>query len=51
MANPSYGVVVMAGLVPAIHVFADVYKDVDARHNSRLKQRRSANGYGRGMTG
>jgi len=37
----------MAGLVPAIHVFADVYKDVDARHNRRVERRRSSNGNGR----
>jgi hypothetical protein len=24
----------MAGLVPAIHVFVTVYKDVDARHKA-----------------
>jgi hypothetical protein len=24
----------MAGLVPAIHVFLDEYKDVDARHKA-----------------
>jgi hypothetical protein len=26
----------MAGLVPAIHVFVEVYKDVDARHKFTL---------------
>jgi hypothetical protein len=26
--------IVMAGLVPAIHVFAGVYQDVDARHKA-----------------
>jgi hypothetical protein len=33
----------MAGLVPAIHVFADVYdvyKDVDARHKAGLTRLR-----------
>jgi hypothetical protein len=41
MGNPS-SFAVMAGLVPAIHVFADVYKDVDARHNRRVERRRSS---------
>jgi hypothetical protein len=37
----------MAGLVPAIHVFALGKKDVDARHIGEAKRRRSSNGYGR----
>jgi hypothetical protein len=31
---------VMAGLVPAIHVLADVYKDVDARHKAGHDERK-----------
>jgi len=36
---------VMAGLGPAIHVFATVKReDVDARHIGERKRRRSSNG-------
>jgi len=38
----------MAGLVPAIHVFAAKRKeDVDARDIDERKRRRSSNGYAR----
>ena len=37
----------MAGLVPAIHVFLFVAKDVDARDIGERKRRRSSNGYAR----
>jgi hypothetical protein len=38
---------VMAGLVPAIHVFADSQQDVDARDIGERKRRRPSDGYAR----
>jgi hypothetical protein len=46
--SPESSIFVMAGLVPAIHVFsASVKQDVDARHIGERKRRRPSDGFAR----